>query len=131
MFGYNNRWQREKLEQIVEHLGSMSGRGSFKLDMSQVAYLIALAVGAVYAFARIELYMHDNTRRIDSIEAKEFTQTEWMAERALIDAELRAMDSGLQRLCQEVVASAKRNGESPSLECPITVRGERNGPRTP
>ena len=123
-------WQKLKLEQLVDAIETMKDRGSIKLELSQVGYLIALAVAAVYGFARVELYMQANTNRLAQIEETRFNDRDWIAARAIINAEIRSLDAGLQRMCQELVSVAHKHGESPSLECPITIRGERSLPGT-
>ena len=123
-------WQKLKLEQLVDALETMKDRGAIKLDLSQAAYLIAAAAAAIYGFARVELYMQANTNRLAQIEETRFNDRDWIAARAILNAEIRSLDAGLQRLCQELVSVAHKHGESPSLECPITIRGERSLPGT-
>ena len=127
MFWRDQRDVRAEVREGLRHLEKMSNKGQFKLEAQTVATLLLLAVGAVYAFARIELQMAGNNSRITAMEQSRFSTSDWERSQAVLNSEMRGLDQGLQRLCQELVHYANQEGHPISLDCPITIRQDERG----
>ena len=123
MFGRYEKQAKDDVAQGLRHLERMSRKGEFKLELQTMVTLVALTVGAVYAFARIELSLVGINTRVATIEENRFSSSTWNKERSIIDAEFRSLDQGLQRLCQELTHFANQQNEAKiSLQCPVTIR---------